>query len=59
LKRLVISEGEPVISADLDAYLKVLTGQDAEVLENIQFDAIRFAEGVLGFEDFMPEEFDQ
>ena len=56
LKNLLISEGEPILSNDLDTYVKILTGeQGSKALEGTAFDAVTFAEGVLGFEDFMPD----
>jgi len=49
LKKMLISEGEAVASADLDAYLSALIGGTG-FADGTQFSAQSFANDVLGFE---------
>ena len=54
LKKMLISEGESIATGDLEAYLTALVGSDATQLEkrNEAFDAQKFSDMILGFEDF-------
>lgn len=47
------NEGEKVTMADLDAFLVALTGNDSKSIDYSEtYDAKKFAEKLLGFEDF-------
>jgi len=54
LKKLLMTEGEPISPADIDAYLSALMGPDgASSLENLApVSASQFADEVLGFQDY-------
>jgi WD40 repeat protein len=53
LRNALVSEGEAIMSTDLEAYLTALIGKEARQLGGQYFNAEKFANNVLGFEDFL------
>ena len=53
IKKMLVQEGETISGADLESYLVALVGDEAKYLDgqNKRFDARRFSDEVLGFED--------
>lgn len=55
LKDLLLTSGEPLSAADLDAFLVALIGSDSKSIpEDVDYDAQSFSEQLLGFEEHDP-----
>jgi len=53
LKKMLIQEGESISASDLESYLAALIGDEAKYIDgqNKVFDARKFSDEILGFED--------
>jgi len=53
LKKILVQEGESISTSDLESYLAALIGDESKYIDgqNATFDARKFSDEILGFED--------